>query len=99
MALGGQDCHEEASGAYTGNMSAAMLAEIGCGYAIVGHSERRKFQHETDQQVSKKAAQALENGLTPIICIGETLAQRESGDALDVVGQQVEAIASWQWKR
>lgn len=91
MALGAQDCHAEAGGAFTGDVSAAMLKEAGCRYVIVGHSERRQFHGETDAQVAAKAARALEAGLIPIICVGETLAQRESGAAQAVVAAQVKA--------
>lgn len=89
--LGAQDCHGEAGGAFTGNISAAMLKEAGCSYVIVGHSERRQHQHETSGEVRKKAEQALENGLIPIICVGETAAERKAGNALSVVEAQLKA--------
>lgn len=90
IATGAQDCHTEASGAFTGDVSAEMIAESGCTYVIVGHSERRTLHGETDAQVQDKAKAALRAGLTPIICVGETRAQREAGKALDVVQKQIE---------
>jgi len=90
VGLGGQDCHPQPSGAHTGDVSAAMLADIGCGYAIVGHSERRTDHHETDALVQSKAAAAHGAGLIAIICIGETEAQRDRGETLSVVRAQIE---------
>ena len=90
LGLGGQDCHAEASGAHTGDISAEMLKDAGASYVIVGHSERRSDHGETDADVRAKAAAALRAGLTPIICVGETRAEREAGDALSVVGAQIE---------
>ncbi len=87
--LGGQDCHGEASGAYTGSVSAPMLADLGCRYVIVGHSERRRGFGETDDAVAAKASAALAAGLTPIICVGESLDQRDAGHAIAVVENQV----------
>ncbi|WP_375205894.1 triose-phosphate isomerase [Hyphococcus sp.] len=87
--IGGQDCHPEASGAHTGDISAEMLADAGAAYVIVGHSERRTDHAETDALVKSKAEAALRAGLTPIICVGETKAEREAGKALDVVGAQL----------
>ncbi|MGO1117516.1 triose-phosphate isomerase [Rhodovibrionaceae bacterium A322] len=89
LAVGGQDCHQEASGAFTGDTSASLLREIGCSYVIVGHSERRQYHGETNAQVCAKAEAALEAGLTPIVCVGETEAEREEGRALDVIASQV----------
>ncbi|GAB5469095.1 MAG: triose-phosphate isomerase [Rhodospirillales bacterium] len=90
VALGGQDCSDEAGpGAFTGEVSARMLADAGCGYVIVGHSERRQRHGEESALVQAKAARALEAGLVPIICVGETLAQREAGQAVEVVSTQV----------
>ena len=86
---GGQDCHAEREGAYTGGISAAMLEEAGAAYVIVGHSERRMGSGETDEEVSKKAQAALDASLIPIICVGETLNQRESGNAKEAVASQV----------
>ncbi len=87
--IGGQDCHYEAQGAFTGDISASMLKNAGCSYVIVGHSERRHGHAESSETVRKKAEAALQAGLTPIICIGETLAQREAGQAEVVVGEQL----------
>jgi triosephosphate isomerase len=92
IALGAQDVSEHASGAYTGNLSAAMLKEFGLRYAIVGHSERRQYQAETDQTVALKAKAALAAGITPIVCVGETLAEREAGQTEEVVKRQLAAV-------
>lgn len=86
-----QNIHTEISGAYTGNVSAEMLRSAGCTYAIIGHSERRKYHQETDEQVNKKTKSALRGGLLPIVCVGETLEQRQAGQALNVVLSQVAA--------
>ncbi|MDQ1396264.1 MAG: triosephosphate isomerase [Acidimicrobiaceae bacterium] len=86
--LGAQNCYWEPKGAFTGEVSAAMLAKLDVGYVIVGHSERRELFGETDEMVSRKARAVLDNGMTPIVCVGETLAERESGGTDDkVVGQ------------
>ena len=87
--LGGQDNHAAASGAHTGDISATMLAEAGASYVILGHSERRADHGESDAQVKAKAAAATAAGLAPVICVGETLAQREAGRTLDIVGRQL----------
>ena len=92
VVLGGQDCHTEGEGAYTGETSAALLADLDCRFVVVGHSERRAAHHESDALVASKAQQARQHGLCPIICIGETQQQRDSGDAIDTLCQQ--AIAS-----
>ncbi len=89
---GAQDCSAHEQGAYTGEVSAAMLLEFGCRYVIVGHSERRQFHAESDQLVADKAKAALARGLTPIVCVGETLAQREAGDTEAVVKRQLSAV-------
>ena len=89
VSLGGQDCHADASGAHTGDISVDMLSDIGCQYVIVGHSERRSDYMETDATVKAKAKAAQAGGLTPIICVGESDGQRESGEALSVVDVQV----------
>ena len=87
--VGGQDCSPEASGAFTGDVSAEMLADAGARLVIVGHSERRAGHGETDAIVAAKARAAIRGGLEPIVCVGETLEQREAGDALKVVTGQV----------
>ncbi len=87
--IGGQDCHWEASGAHTGDISAEMLADAGAGFVIVGHSERRADHGETDAVVKAKAQAALRAGLTPIVCVGETKDEREAGKALEIVGGQL----------
>ena len=89
---GAQDCSAHDSGAYTGEVSAAMLAEFGCRYAIVGHSERRALHGETDQLVADKARAALAHGITPIVCVGETREQREAGQTDAVVKRQLSAV-------
>lgn len=88
---GGQDCHPKASGAHTGDVSAAMLADAGAKYVIVGHSERRTDHKEDDATVRAKALAAIAAGLTPIICVGETRAEREAGKAVSIVSGQVSA--------
>jgi triosephosphate isomerase len=87
--LGGQDCHAEAAGAFTGSVSAPMLADAGATLVILGHSERRAGFGETDADVAAKVEAALATGLEPVICIGETLAEREAGQAVEVVSRQV----------
>jgi triosephosphate isomerase (TIM) len=89
VVLGGQDCRAEASGAFTGDVSAEMLADAGASLVILGHSERRAGYGETSAIVSNKVLAALRAGLEPIVCIGETLAQREAGEALAVVVEQL----------
>jgi triosephosphate isomerase len=89
---GAQDCSAHDSGAYTGEVSAAMLAEFGCRYAIVGHSERRALHGETDQLVADKARAALAHGITPSVCVGETREQREAGQTDAVVKRQLSAV-------
>lgn len=91
LMLGGQDCAMTQSGAHTGDVSARMLADLGCSHVIVGHSERRADHGEDNAIVRAKAKAALEAGLTPILCVGETLEQRESGDAEAVVITQMRA--------
>ena len=89
VAIGAQDCHAEASGAFTGEISAEMLADAGATAVIVGHSERRTYHHETDSIVRAKALAAWRAGLIAIVCVGETKDQRTSGQTLDVVGSQL----------
>ncbi|HVQ02887.1 MAG TPA: triose-phosphate isomerase [Burkholderiaceae bacterium] len=89
---GAQDCSVHEQGAFTGEVSAAMLAEFGCRYAIVGHSERRQYHDESDQLVADKAKAALARGVTPIVCVGESLAQREAGETDAVVKRQLSAV-------
>jgi triosephosphate isomerase len=90
--VGAQDVSAYASGAYTGEISAAMLKELGCRYAIVGHSERRQYHAESDALVAEKARAALAAGITPIVCVGETLAEREAGRTEEVVKRQMAAV-------
>lgn len=92
IALGAQNLNNHPSGAYTGEVSATMLTDIGCRYVIVGHSERRSLYGETDAVVVAKTLAALEEGLEPIVCVGETLQQRRAGQAFEVVGAQLDAI-------
>ncbi len=89
LLIGGQDCHAKASGAHTGDISAEMLKDAGASAVIVGHSERRADHGESDQTVRAKAEAARRAGLTAIVCIGETEKERDSGQTLDVVGQQL----------
>ena len=89
IAVGGQNCHHENAGAFTGDLSAEMLKDAGASAVIVGHSERRKHHGETDGMVADKARAASRAGLTAIICIGETLVQRQAGTALTVCGAQI----------
>lgn len=89
---GAQDCSAHESGAYTGEVAPAMLAEFGCRYVLVGHSERRALHGETDAVVADKAKLALAHGLTPIVCVGETLAERDAGETDHVVKRQLSAV-------
>ncbi len=91
LSIGGQDCHTGISGAHTGDIAAPMLADAGAKYVIVGHSERRTDHGETSETVRAKAEAALAAGLTPIICIGETLAEREAGATLQILTDQLAA--------
>jgi triosephosphate isomerase len=92
VAWGGQDLSVHESGAYTGEIAAAMLLDFGCKYVIVGHSERRAYHCESDELVAQKVVRALKAGLTPIVCVGESLEQRESGQTDAIVGQQLDAV-------
>jgi triosephosphate isomerase len=89
---GAQDCSAHESGAYTGEVAAPMLREFGCTYVIVGHSERRAYHAESDQAVADKAKIALAHGITPIVCVGETLAERDAGQTEAVVKRQLSAV-------
>ena len=89
IGLGGQDCHWETSGAHTGDISAAMLKDSGCSHVIVGHSERRADHGESSAVVKSKALAAQAAGLVPIVCVGETLAERDAGQALMVIERQI----------
>lgn len=91
VAVGGQDCHQAPSGAHTGDVSAEMLKDAGAWFVIVGHSERRADHGETDSVVNAKATAAWRAGLTAIVCVGETRAERDAGKTLDVVGRQLAA--------
>ena len=91
--LGAQNVSEFTAGAYTGEVSAGMLAELGCFYVIVGHSERRALFAESDVQVGHKVSVALSAGLCPVLCVGETLAEREQGMAVETVVRQLDAVA------
>jgi triosephosphate isomerase len=93
LEIGGQDVSEHAPGAYTGDIAAAMLIDVGCRWVIVGHSERRQLHGESDEVVAAKAEAALTAGLRPIVCVGETLAERDAGATLAVVQRQLDAIA------
>ena len=92
VAWGAQDVSEHAQGAWTGEVSAAMLADFACRYVLVGHSERRSFFGDTDAVVAAKFAAAQKAGLTPVLCVGESLAERESGITGEVVTRQIEAV-------
>ncbi len=91
IGVAAQNCADKASGAYTGEVSAEMVASTGAGYVILGHSERRAYYHETAEILKEKVLLALANGLTPIFCIGEVLAEREADKHFDVVKSQIEA--------
>jgi triosephosphate isomerase len=90
IGLGAQNCHHEAKGAFTGEVAPAMLLDVGCKYVILGHSERRQLFHETSADVNKKTIAALAAGLTPIVCVGESLAERQANKTSEVVRGQVE---------
>ncbi|MEX2175941.1 MAG: triose-phosphate isomerase [Pirellulaceae bacterium] len=90
VGLGGQNCYHEAKGAFTGEVSPAMLIDVGCKYVILGHSERRQIFKESSAEVNKKVHAALAAGLTPIVCVGETLDERKAGQTTAVVREQIE---------
>ncbi|MEX1664736.1 triose-phosphate isomerase [Zhongshania arctica] len=95
VAVGNQNvCDQPGDGAFTGEVSASMLADIGCRYVIVGHSERRAIYAETSEQVAQKAKQVLEQGLVPLVCVGETETQRDDGATLEVISAQLKPIFS-----
>lgn len=92
ISIGAQDCSDQSGGAYTGEISAAMLKEFFCNYVIVGHSERRHIYAESNEMVSIKYEQVKKNGLVPILCVGETLEQREQGHTEVIIAQQIDAV-------
>ena len=92
IAVGAQDCATEVNGAYTGEVSAEMIAALGCKYVILGHSERRQYYGETSETLNKKMARAYENNLTPIYCVGENLEEREANRHFEVVKAQLEEV-------
>jgi triosephosphate isomerase len=92
IAWGAQDVSEHESGAYTGEVAASMLTDFACRYVILGHSERRAYHGESDELVGRKAVRALSHGLIPIVCVGETLEEREAGQTETVVGRQLDAV-------
>ncbi|MGI4719282.1 MAG: triose-phosphate isomerase [Janthinobacterium lividum] len=92
LAWGAQDVSCQQPGAYTGEVCASMLQDFGCRYVIVGHSERRAYHGEASELVARKVKSALEAGLTPIVCVGETLVQREAGQTVQIVGEQLAAV-------
>ncbi len=94
VALGAQSVCAEAQGAFTGEVSAAMLKDVGCTYVLVGHSERRQLFGESDDLVARKFVAAQSQGLIPVLCVGETLDEREGGQTLNVVSRQLEAVLS-----
>ena len=94
VAWGAQNLNEQAQGAFTGEVSAAMLQDFGCRYVLVGHSERRSLYGESDRLVAEKFAAALSSGLHPVLCVGETLEQRDGGKTLEVVSAQIDAVLS-----
>jgi len=94
LQLGAQNVSEHDPGAYTGEVAAPMLVDVGCRYVIVGHSERRALYGESDAVVARKFLRALDEGLTPVVCVGETLAEREKDETEGVVARQVEAVLS-----
>ncbi|NRF41299.1 MULTISPECIES: triose-phosphate isomerase [Pedobacter] len=90
VGIGAENCHEKESGAYTGEISAKMIKSVGCGYVIVGHSERRQYFAESDELLAQKTIAVLQNDLTPIFCIGETLEERNNGTYFEVLKTQLE---------
>lgn len=94
LGVGGQNCSEHLEGAYTGEVAAVMLAELGCRWVILGHSERRQYYGETSEQVAAKSLAARAAGLIPVLCVGETLQQRDAGQAQAVVSEQLAALVA-----
>ena len=94
LCLGAQDLHAAAEGAFTGEVSGAMLRDMGCAYVIVGHSERRQYFGESDELVAAKAEAAIREGLRPIVCVGENETEREAGRQFDVVERQLDAVTA-----
>jgi triosephosphate isomerase len=94
MGVGGQSCAEYVTGAYTGEVSAEMLRDVGCQYVLVGHSERRTLFGETNAVTARKTRVVLDAGLTPVLCVGETLEERQAGKMNAVVGDQIEAVVA-----
>lgn len=94
VSIGAENCHYESHGAYTGEVAPEMLKELGVKYVVIGHSERRQYYNETDFTVNKKVHAALEAGLYPIVCVGESLEQRELGVTMDLISYQVKAALS-----
>ncbi len=90
--LGAQNCHVDSKGAYTGEISAEMLTDVGCSWVILGHSERRRDQHETDAEIGRKVQQAQHVGLRPIVCVGEQLADRNAGITAQVIQRQLDGV-------
>ncbi|MEC8743579.1 MAG: triose-phosphate isomerase [Pseudomonadota bacterium] len=89
---GGQDCHQDEAGAFTGDISADMLLGFGCGWALIGHSERRQYHFETDRQIAHKTAHALKKGLRVVLCVGESLADRQAGNNDAVISGQLDTV-------
>ncbi|MGH8211633.1 MAG: triose-phosphate isomerase family protein, partial [Rhodanobacteraceae bacterium] len=87
--FGAQDCSEHDEGAYTGDVSATMLKDVGCRYVLAGHSERRQYHHENDAQIARKVVEALEHGITPVLCVGESLEDHDAGQTAQVVQRQL----------
>src|SRR5271166_2170759 len=96
IAVGAQDVCAESGGAFTGQVSAAMLKDVGCSYVIVGHSERRRWYHEDDALVARKFAAVSAAGLTPVLCVGETLDEREANQTETVIARQLDAVIAMQ---
>ncbi len=94
VAVGGQDVSEHEGGAFTGEVSAAMLRDVGCSHVLVGHSERRAYHRESDALIASKVVQALAHELVPVLCVGETLEQREAGETAAVVSRQLGAVVA-----